>query len=335
MGIGVAVCPFCGRPIDDQARFCEFCGSQLDMDSDFAEEIPTKEEAEEKIMAALADRERTDRIIPPIWAVIAFLPVVFSSLSYTLLIYPLYLLGFDFDDLGVLYYIVRPFTILFLATALSYLTYLMLSRLNKHIEREERLRAALLSYIRHLSSESGEDRQMIPGLLRLSSYDGQARVYEKKLAEGRWSIIVFVILWLVAIPNLYHTILWLHRGTSYISFGIYLGASVLSSFAMIIAVIVLAFLASHMMRTIYTHDLRWTAFVNSLRPSMRLVGKEMTFPQLSSPLKERSVVLYAVLTLITFGIFAIYWLYVLLKDPNRHFAGHGVIEYAIETAIKS
>lgn len=331
----MVVCPFCGRSVNDQARFCEFCGSQLDAGYDFVEEIPTKEKAEEKIKAALADRQRTDRKIPPIWAVIAFLPILISSLSYSLLQVLLYLLGLDIYDVRVVYLIVRPFTFLFLATALGYLTYLMLSRLNKHIEREEKLRAALISYIRHRSSEAGEDKQMIPGLLRLSSYDGQARVYEKKLSEGRWSIIVFAILWLEAVPSLYQGAATLLNDTPHSSFGFYVGYSIIASFAMIILLIVLAFLASHMMRTIYTHDLRWTAFVNSLRPAMRLVGKEMTFPQISSPLKERSVVLYAILTLITFGLFAIYWLYVLLKDPNTHFAAHELTEFAIETAIKS
>ena len=335
MGIGVAVCPFCGRSVNDQASFCESCGSQLDAGRDFVEEIPTKEKAEESIRAALADRQRTDRKIPPIWAVIAFLPILIASLSYSFLQMLLYLLGFDIYDVRILYLIVRPLTVLFLAVVLSYLTYLMLSRLNKHIEREEKLRAALISYIRHRSSEAGEDKQMIPGLLRLSSYDGQARVYEKKLSEAKWSIIVFAILWLEAVPSLYQGAAALLFDTRYYSFGFHIWMSIIASFAMIILLIVLAFLASHMMRTIYTHDLRWTAFVNSLRPSMRLVGKEMTLPQISSPLKERSVVLYAVLTLITFGLFAIYWLYVLLKDPNTHFAGHELTEFAIATAIES
>jgi hypothetical protein len=335
MGIGVAVCPFCGRSINDQASFCEFCGGQLDAGYDLVEEIPTQEKAEEKIRAALADRQRTDRRIPPIWAVIAFLPILIVSLSYSLLQLLLYLLGFDFHDLRILYLIVRPLAFLFLAAALSYLTYLMLWRLNKHIEREEKLRAALMSYIRHRSSEAGEDKQMIPGLLRLSSYDGQARVYEKKLSEGKWSIIVFAILWLEAVPSLYQGATALLDDTHHYSFGFYIWSSLIASFAMIILLIILAFLASHMMRTIYTHDLRWTAFINSLRPSMRLVGKEMALPQISSPLKERSVVLYAILTLITFGLFAIYWLYVLLRDPNTHFAGHELTEFAIEAAIKS
>ena len=41
---------------------------------------------------------------------------------------------------------------------------------------------------------------------------------------------------------------------------------------------------------------------------------------------ERSYVLYLVLTIITLGIFGIYWLYTLIEDPNNHFRNHVQVE---------
>lgn len=41
---------------------------------------------------------------------------------------------------------------------------------------------------------------------------------------------------------------------------------------------------------------------------------------------ERSYVLYLVLTIITLGIFGIYWLYTLIEDPNNHFRNHVQME---------
>ncbi|MFQ5950797.1 MAG: DUF4234 domain-containing protein, partial [Candidatus Geothermarchaeales archaeon] len=40
------------------------------------------------------------------------------------------------------------------------------------------------------------------------------------------------------------------------------------------------------------------------------------------PMPERSVVLYLVLSIVTLGIFGIYWLYTLIDDPNLHFRHH-------------
>ncbi len=44
------------------------------------------------------------------------------------------------------------------------------------------------------------------------------------------------------------------------------------------------------------------------------------------PVQERSTILYLILSIITFGIFTIYWIYTLAKDPNEHFMSHAKIE---------
>ena len=52
----------------------------------------------------------------------------------------------------------------------------------------------------------------------------------------------------------------------------------------------------------------------------------MPLPRRETILPDRSFVLYLILTIITLGIFGIYWLYVLLKDPNEHFKHHILVE---------
>lgn len=44
---------------------------------------------------------------------------------------------------------------------------------------------------------------------------------------------------------------------------------------------------------------------------------------------DRSTVLYIVLTIITFGIFMLYWIYTVAKDPNEHFKEDWRIEDSI------
>ncbi len=44
---------------------------------------------------------------------------------------------------------------------------------------------------------------------------------------------------------------------------------------------------------------------------------------------KRNTILYIVLTIITLGLFQLYWLYVTTKDPNEHFISHKVFEAEI------
>ncbi|MEM4490677.1 MAG: DUF4234 domain-containing protein [Desulfurococcaceae archaeon] len=48
---------------------------------------------------------------------------------------------------------------------------------------------------------------------------------------------------------------------------------------------------------------------------------------------DRSTLLYLILTIVT-GIFLIYWVYTLTKDPNKHFESHSVLERELVTALK-
>lgn len=48
---------------------------------------------------------------------------------------------------------------------------------------------------------------------------------------------------------------------------------------------------------------------------------------------ERSTLLYLILTWVT-GLFLIYWVYTLTKDPNKHFESHYVIERDVLVALK-
>ncbi len=51
------------------------------------------------------------------------------------------------------------------------------------------------------------------------------------------------------------------------------------------------------------------------------------------PVPDRSTFLYALLTVLT-GIFMLYWVYTLTKDPNEHFASHRRVEREILDSLK-
>ena len=63
--------------------------------------------------------------------------------------------------------------------------------------------------------------------------------------------------------------------------------------------------------------------------------KQITFPvTLSHPLHRRSYGLYIFLSIITLGIFGIYWAYVIFRDPNQHFDSHDLWESELEKIIE-
>ena len=51
------------------------------------------------------------------------------------------------------------------------------------------------------------------------------------------------------------------------------------------------------------------------------------------PIPDRSFILYFILGLVTAGIFYIYWIYVLLEDPNNHFRQQAMIEDTIISQV--
>jgi len=52
-------------------------------------------------------------------------------------------------------------------------------------------------------------------------------------------------------------------------------------------------------------------------------------------LKERNVLLYALATILTLGIFTIYWFYAVTKDQNEHFMTHERFESKLISALEN
>jgi len=44
---------------------------------------------------------------------------------------------------------------------------------------------------------------------------------------------------------------------------------------------------------------------------------------------NRSTILFIILTIVTLGFFGLYWIYTLVKDPNKHFESHSILEKKI------
>jgi len=79
------------------------------------------------------------------------------------------------------------------------------------------------------------------------------------------------------------------------------------------------------------HERREDGLIEDSNKILESLGVSVGVRRLN-PIPERSFVLYLILTMLTFGLFGIYWLYILITDPNNHFKHH--IQYEDELMSK-
>jgi hypothetical protein len=89
------------------------------------------------------------------------------------------------------------------------------------------------------------------------------------------------------------------------------------------------------MKDFYKHERREDGFWEDLSRTLDKIGVTFSVPRRIETTPNRSFILYLILTIITVGLFGIYWLYVLLKDPNEHFKYHVQIEDQLLSTLES
>lgn len=107
--------------------------------------------------------------------------------------------------------------------------------------------------------------------------------------------------------------------------------AILSAFIFIASWYVYCFL----MKDFYMHERREEKFWEDIGRVLNKCGITFTPTRRMQPVPNRSFWLYLILTIITAGIFSIYWLYVLLKDPNEHFKYHVRVEDELFKVLES
>jgi len=90
-----------------------------------------------------------------------------------------------------------------------------------------------------------------------------------------------------------------------------------------------------LMKDFYKHERREDGFWEDISKILDKCGIAFSIPRRMETIPNRSFVLYLILTIITFDLFGIYWLYVLLNDPNQHFKYHMQIEDQLLSTLES
>src|SRR5438094_2191892 len=89
------------------------------------------------------------------------------------------------------------------------------------------------------------------------------------------------------------------------------------------------------MKDFFKDERREDLFVHDLVRTFSAPGVWINFPYRNPPIPDRSFALYFVLTLITGSIFGVYWVYVVVTDPNNHFRQQMLMEDTIMAQLSS
>ena len=104
---------------------------------------------------------------------------------------------------------------------------------------------------------------------------------------------------------------------------------VLSFASLIVGLVVLYYLTTDY----YYHEQGEIAFLQRVTTALGKKGTALT-ASASNPLQARPYGLYIFLSIITFGIFCLYWAYVIFHDPNKHFDTHQIWESELERIVE-
>jgi len=192
----------------------------------------------------------------------------------------------------------------------SFLLYRLVKRRNTHFIRQLFLFEDLERTAREAAVKKGVDVSI--SLNNLERLRRDAQVDERSRDPVLWSaILVFA------------------AGTTIPSF---ITPSGLTSLALV-ALFAQYYVYYFLMKEWFRHERREDIFIDELSRLLSTVGIGVTRPPRFALIPDRSFAVYLVLTIVTLGFFGIYWVYVLLSDPNNHFRYQAMVEDTIVAQV--
>ena len=260
---------------------------------------------------ATETRGRTDRIVSTLWILV---PLGGLALSYTTLI--IFILTIEkmlasitvnpngtvtpatpipTSFVGFSYVELASFVLLI---AELYLFYVLIKRRNLHFEREYRFFYDTSFVLKALVAQRGLSlNQNVQGYLR--DIDSNLTMIHNK--ERERSAVLWIILLFIPIVNIF----------------------------------AFFYVYYFLMNDFVGHESMEDWMLGSISRVLAALGINYSFSRESAAgeIPQRSFWLYLVLDIVTLGVFGVYWMYTLIKDPNKHFTNQVQIESSILSAV--
>ena len=310
-------CGSCGRESPDSYKFCEFCGSILAKAIDLRDS--RLEGPRQMVVRAIHERAKTDRIVSPLWIVVIILVEILALVLDVVLTFWYWNTSLPFDSPSSLSYTwIQTVTglISFLATIIiAWFFYTLVKRQNDHYNREASLRIGVSSLIRAAAWSPERTNDVAPEMMAISMVE---RRQEQHRSVWFWTFVILLPS-IASVATSVGTQIYFGSDSSGEYYDMSTVALLIPSVAAaLIALVLTLYMFYFLTQTMMEHDSRWNSFAYNSRRALSKLGFPTGRPYRVSRLPERSMVLYILLTIFT-GIFALYWMYVLAKDPNEHF----------------
>lgn len=302
-------CPNCGAWASETASFCEKCGYDLrPLRSSQSSNVPSTNlnlgPKLEDMKKASELRNRTDKIISPLWILA---PLGSLALSYTTFIFIILELERFFASLSASSGTTNPITppsfpgLSYLELVsivrlilLLYLFYTLIKRRNLHFERQYRFFYDASLILKNLVvAKVLAANQDVQYNLRYIDSDLTTIHYSEK----ERSAVLWVILAIIPIIDIF--------AYFYIFY--------------------------FLMKDFEEHESMEDLLVAKISKVLGSMGANFSFSRenLAGEIPSRNFWLYLILDIITLGAFQIYWIYTLIKDPDKHFQSQIQIENGI------
>lgn len=291
-------CPACGARVPEKSRWCPRCGRDLLAGPGLSTEIgnPNVPAGAVGAKERLVEAIRARVQTDEVLSIVwIFLPIIASVAAVIgIIIGILFLILGWWVGAAIAVWTGVIVALVLSAVLFALLNYKLIDRQNQHMTREEVLRGALIEYIRKHSQERNLAQLLSSQIATMESIQ-----YDAKSRERETSATLFAIL--IVIPVV---------GLIFLLYVLY----VLTEFP-------------------YHHDRRWHAYTQQAQSAASHLGMTVILPSWKT-LPDRSFIIYLVLTLLTAGLFLIYWYYVLIKDLNNHFGAQWQFEDQIASQMK-
>ena len=196
--------------------------------------------------------------------------------------------------------------------SIAYMIYKLVQRRNTHFSRQTLLYEDLTGVAEELVATKGAQMEARISLNNLDRTAREARVYEPEKSAALW---VMLTLAGTSLPTA--TLLTTSTGTG------------------LLPLLAVLYVYYFLMKDFYRHERREDQFIRDLLGAFAISGLNVSLPYRNPPLPERSLALYLVLSVVTVGFFWVYWVYVLLNDPNNHFRQQMLIEDTIMAQLSA
>lgn len=318
-------CPKCKTVNPDNATFCKKCGTLMygyvPLDS------PALASAKQQIIKEIKRRKASDPVLSDLWA---FAPTILVVVS---LVVSIVMAFISFSTFNIAFMIsgssiaqTQMFSLTAIETAwsivnaviLGLLAYKLVSRENSHYLRENRLKQAVLGFIDRAAGSPERKTQLATYIATISMpYGAEPRRREPKL----WAMLFIVptvasgIFGLATFDYLYSPSL-----QDFATVALILIVALLLLIGGLIALVLEFYMFHFLGKTLREHEFRWGVFTTNVGMVLSRLGYPIWAPASETRIHMRSTAIYIVVTILTLGLFLLYWWYRLVKDPNEHFA---------------